>query len=101
PRLRRHLHLRGLRRNRGRSPRLDRRALPHADRGGGGMNDVALFPPTNEERLAALERFLTDERKHRESMSWLHPEKRQYWAQRIAQADEMLAHVTALKEAIA
>ena len=60
----------------------------------------ALFPPSLAERLAALERFIAEERKHREHMAYLHPEKRQYWAERIAKTDEMLAHVKALAGAV-
>lgn len=64
------------------------------------MTDVALFPPTNEERIAFLHRFLGEERKHREHMAYMHPERREYWVGRIAQTDEALAHLEALREAI-
>lgn len=64
------------------------------------MSDNALFPPTPRERIASVAAFVSEERKHREHMAWKHPEKRDYWAQRIANCDEALVHLSALDEAV-
>jgi hypothetical protein len=64
------------------------------------VSDAALFPPTPRERIASVALFVTEERKHREHMAWKYPEKRDYWAQRIANCDEALAHLAALDEAV-
>lgn len=63
------------------------------------MSDAVLFPLTNEERIAFLHRFLGEERKRGEHMAYIHPERREYWVVRIAQTDEALAHLEALREA--
>jgi hypothetical protein len=64
------------------------------------MSDAPLFPPTPRERIGALTAFVSEERKHRQHMAWRHPDRGDYWAQRIANCDEALAHLAALAEAV-
>ena len=58
----------------------------------------SLFPLTPLERLAKVTLFVSEERRHREHMAWKHPERGDYWAQRVAQCDEAIAELAALAE---
>lgn len=63
----------------------------------------ALFPPTPAERLAAVTKFVAEERGYRLHMQMKHGgDKGQYiyWQKRVTQADEALAHLAALAEAV-
>lgn len=60
----------------------------------------SLFPPTPLERLAKVTLFVSEERRQREHMAWKHPERGDYWAQRVAQCDEVIAHLSVLAEAV-
>jgi len=64
----------------------------------------ALFPPTTAERLRSLEAFIREEKQHRIRMIERYgadSKKHAYWQKRVAQADEALAHLAALTEAVA
>ena len=64
----------------------------------------ALFPPTTAERFRSLEAFVREEKQHRLRMIGRYgadPKKNDYWQKRVAQADEALAHLAALAEAVA
>lgn len=64
------------------------------------MADDALFPPTPQERLASLDKFVEEERCHRARMGTLHPDQALYWQKHVTQCDEALAHLAALAEAV-
>ena len=68
------------------------------------MPTDALFPHTNAERLHSLTAFTREEKQHRLRMIERYgadPKKHAYWQKRVAQADEELAHLAALTEAVA
>lgn len=67
------------------------------------MADDALFPPTPAERLAVVAKFVAEERGFRVFMLskyGVDPGQHIYWQKRITQADETLAHLAALAEAV-
>ena len=64
------------------------------------MNAPSLFPLTAAEHLAALSAFIGQELGHRQSMLWKHPERADYWQERIDQALAALRHVEAVGRAL-
>ena len=64
------------------------------------MSD-GLFPPTPDERLVILARFVRAEREHRAGMLLRHQDRRDYWQGRISDADEALHHIEQLRKEIA
>ena len=59
------------------------------------MSD-SLFPPPPAERLAAVARFVTDEREQRAFMLKQHPDQEAYWLRRLFAAEQALMHLDAL-----
>lgn len=62
-----------------------------------------LFPPTPIERVASVEKFITEERGHRVHMLGKYGGdvgQLRYWSKRVAQCDEALAHLAVLEEAV-
>lgn len=57
-----------------------------------------LFPPSPQDHLAYLKAFVTTERRHREHMLASRPAQTEYWAGRVADADEALRHIEQLRE---
>ena len=67
------------------------------------MSTDALFPPTPGERLAVVAKFVTEERGFRVFMLskyGVDPGQHIYWQKRITNADEALAHLAVLSEAV-
>lgn len=65
------------------------------------MADATLFPPTPSERLAVVAKFVTEERGYRVFMLQKYgADQHIYWQKRVTQADEALAHLAALAEAV-
>jgi hypothetical protein len=62
------------------------------------MTDDSLFPPTPDERIAIVVAFVSQERRHREHMAWKHPERGDYWYDRVSQCDVVSGHLAALRE---
>jgi len=63
------------------------------------MSEDALFPRTPNERLDVVAAFVSEERGHRIHMLTkygIDADSRAYWQGRIAQCDEMLAHLAEL-----
>jgi len=63
------------------------------------MSEDALFPRTPSERLDVVAAFVSEERGHRIHMLTKYGAnvgQRAYWQGRVAQCDEMLAHLAEL-----